>query len=404
MKIYAIAVCLVFGWAPADSLNAQVATPSQPSAGLNKGADSIRFASFNISFNRKKEGQLRQELTQNNSINPKRIAEIIQRVRPDVILICEFDFDAGGEGVESFCNNYLGVSQNGQTPIQFEHVFIDSVNTGVDSGQDLNRDGKLATANDAFGFGVFPGQYGMAVLSKYEIDKTNIRTFRTFLWKDMPDGLWPVEPNTKKPYYNDDIKSVFRLSSKSHWDVPIVVGDKTIHFLAAHPTPPVFDGDEDRNGKRNHDEIRFLADYVTPGKSGYIYDDHGKKGGLSAGAKFVIAGDMNADPNDGDSTMNAARLLTEHGLINHSKTPASKGGGFFSKQQGRTNLRHSGNPDWDTGDFNDGSVGNLRIDYCLPSKTLEISKCGVFWPVPGQPGAELVTASDHRLVWVDILK
>ena len=71
-----------------------------------------------------------------------------------------------------------------------------------------------------------------------------------------------------------------RLSSKSHWDVPIKVNNEIVHALVSHPTPPVFDGTEDRNGKRNSDEIRFWADYVSPGQGGYIYDDKGGKGGV----------------------------------------------------------------------------------------------------------------------------
>ena len=95
---------------------------------------------------------------------------------------------------------------------------------------------------------------------------------------------------------------MFRLSSKSHWDVPVEVGGRTVHVLASHPTPPTFDGAEDRNGRRNHDEIRFWADYVRPGAgSGYIYDDAGGTGGLKPGSSFVILGDQNADPLDGDS-------------------------------------------------------------------------------------------------------
>ena len=57
-----------------------------------------------------------------------------------------------------------------------------------------------------------------------------------------------------------------RLSSKSHWDLPIDIDGRTVHFLVSHPTPPVFDGPEDRNGTRNHDEIRFWADYVHAGR------------------------------------------------------------------------------------------------------------------------------------------
>ena len=47
-----------------------------------------------------------------------------------------------------------------------------------------------------------------------------------------------------------------RLSSTSHWGVPVDVDGSTVRFLVSHPTPPVFDGAEDRNGTRNHDEIR----------------------------------------------------------------------------------------------------------------------------------------------------
>jgi len=375
-----------------------------PNTLVSQEANTVRFATFNVSFNRKSEGQLKSDLEKADTINPKRIAEIIQRVRPDVILLNEFDYDPGGEGIAHFASKHLAVSQNGQKPITYKHVFFRPVNTGVDSGQDLNGDGKKSTPNDAFGFGVFPGQYAMVVLSKYEIDESNARTFQKFLWKDMPNCLWPIDPETKKPYYNDEIKKIFRLSSKSHWDVPIKVGNKTIHFLTCHPTPPVFDGDEDRNGRRNHDEIRFFADYISPDKSDYIYDDQGKKGGLNPGSHFVIAGDLNADEVDGDSSQNAAKLLTTHPMINHEKTPESEGAVYYAKQQGKVNAKQNGNPAFDTGDFNDFSVGNLHLDYCLPSKTLTVKDSGVFWPQPDQSGGDLVKASDHRMVWVDLEK
>ena len=54
-------------------------------------------------------------------------------------------------------------------------------NTGVDSGLDLNRDG-LATGKgeDAFGYGLYPGQYGMLLLSRYPIAVEKVRTFQNF--------------------------------------------------------------------------------------------------------------------------------------------------------------------------------------------------------------------------------
>jgi hypothetical protein len=113
----------------------------------------------------------------------------------------------------------------------------------------------------------------MAVYSRYPIAYDDIRTLQLFLWKDMPGALLPDDPNTPTPsdWYAPDALEVFRLSSKSHWDIPMDIGNKKVHFLVSHPTPPVFDGPEDRNGKRNFDEIRFWAVYISPGcRSRYI--------------------------------------------------------------------------------------------------------------------------------------
>lgn len=376
---------------------------AQESATKKEVEPTVRFATFNVSFFRKTEGALADELRNNRDAEkPKRIAEIIQRVRPDVLLLNEFDFDVEGASAKAFQKNFLSVSQNEQTPIEYPHVYFAPVNTGIDMGLDLDGDGKRSTANDCFGFGNFPGQYGMLVLSRFPINESEVRTFQKFLWKDMPGNLMPVKVGTDEPFYSTEATKVFRLSSKSHWDIPIELGGEVVHFLVAHPTPPVFDGQEDRNGRRNHDEIRLFADYIEPGKSDYLYDDQGRKGGLPKNARFVIAGDMNADPYDGDSRMKAARQLTENPLINNAMVPSSAGGTFFAKKQGMKNEEHEGPPATDTGDFRDSSVGNLRLDYCLPSKNLEVAKAGVFWPKPGDPGADLVEATDHRMVWIEI--
>jgi hypothetical protein len=163
----------------------------------------------------------------------------------------------------------------------------------------------------------------------------------------------------------------------------------------------VFDGPEDRNGTRNHDEIRFWADYISPSRSRYIYDDDGGLSGLTQGAAFVIAGDQNADPFDGDSTAGAAQQLVEHPLINTSSTPASEGAVEATELQGGINLEHEGNPAFDTADFFE-PPGNLRADYVLPRRNLTITGSAVFWPTTSQDGFDLIDASDHRLVWIDI--
>lgn len=387
--------------------------PVAAGAGAHRSA---RFATFNASLNRFNEGDLINDLSTPHNAQAKTIAEIIQRTRPHILLINEFDYDQGGVAAQLFQQNYLQVAQNGAKPMHYPYVYVAASNTGIPSGFDLNNNGVIGGPDDAFGFGFFPGQYGMVVYSKYPIDFENIRTFQHFLWKDMPGALLPVDPTTGASWYSPAELDVFRLSSKSHWDIPILIGDQTVHFLVSHPTPPVFDGPEDRNGTRNHDEIRFWADYISPADSAYIYDDQGHYGGLAPDALFVIAGDQNADPFDGDSVPGAIDQLLAHPLVNNHNTPSSTGGPEQALLQGGANTLHLGDPAHDTADFADafgppptfgGAPGNLRADYVLPSQALTITRSGVFWPTTSDPYFPLVgtfpfPSSDHRLVSVDV--
>ena len=400
-KLHRVLATITAVLAAAALAATSVAAPAGAKAGPK--AD-VRFATFNatLSDDTWDGEEFVAALSGGELERAELVAEVIQRTRPDVLLINEFNFVEGGEAAEVFREDYLEVSQRGADPVDYPYYFVAPVNTGVASDVDLNNDGAVDTspgdysyANDAFGFGLFPGQYGMVVFSRFPIAEEDVRTFQEFLWADMPDSLMPED------HYAGEL-DVVRLSSKSHWDVPIQIGRKTVHFLVSHPTPPVFDDPEiDWNGRRNHDEIRFWADYVRPGQSGYIYDDAGRTGGLRPGAPFVIAGDMNADPHDGDSTGDPAELLLQSPRVNTKVTPSSQGGVVAAAADGGINLEHEGNPAYDTADFSE-PPGNLRVDYVLPSKQLRIIDAGVFWPTPDSELAYLADVSDHHLVWVDL--
>ena len=377
--------------------------------------ETVRFATFNASLNRAAAGQLITHLSTPTNAQARNAAETIQRIRPDVVLVNEFDYDAAGTALQLFQDNYLSISQNGAAPIHYPFRFAAESNTGIPTGLDVDNSGSIGGGNDAFGFGAYPGQFGMAVYSMYPIDPTGIRTFQKFLWTDMPGALMPDNPATPAPadWYAPAVQSILRLSSKSHWDLPILVGGKVVHFLTSHPTPPApfddppfYPAGVDFNGKRNFDEIRFWADYISPGKSGYIYDDGGGRGGLKPGSLFVVAGDQNSDPVDGDSIPGSIQQLLEHPLVNAKFTPASEGAVQQSALQGRINLTHRGDPRFDTADFADGAPGNLRVDYVLPRKTMQIVDGAVFWPLNTDPLFSIVgtfpfPTSDHRLVWID---
>lgn len=363
-----------------------------------------RFATYNVSMFRSEAGALISDLADPSLEQARFAAAVLQEVRPDVLLLNEVDYDADGAAISAFATNFLGVSQEGGEPLTYPHVYIPPSNTGLHSGLDLDNDGSVtstpgsqAYGGDAWGFGQYEGQYGFAVLSMHPIDTDAIRTFQTLPWSSMPGATLP------DGWYDTAEAEVVRLSSKNHADVPIQIGTETVHFLVSHPTPPTFDGAEDRNGLRNHDEIRFWAEYVS---NDWMIDDNGDSGGLGA-SPFVIAGDLNADPSDGDSTDRPIALLLDHERIQGGNTPTSAGATEQSEAQGGMNANHAGNSAEDTTDFNDNSVGNLRIDYVLPSTELAYRDSGVFWPLASDAqfawvGLNPFPVSDHRLVWVDV--
>ncbi|MDN4503520.1 endonuclease/exonuclease/phosphatase family protein [Alteromonadaceae bacterium BrNp21-10] len=367
--------------------------------------ESLRVATFNVSMDATNYVERGQPITGNELFERlatgehpqiKNIAEILQRVRPDIVLLNEFDYTADdNDGVLAFTQHYLSKSQNGEQVIEYPYYYVAPVNTGVDSGHDLDKDGVASgTKGDAFGFGLYPGHYGMILLSRFPIDKAAVRTFQMFKWQDMPNNkLTDIIGENGQQWYSPAAQQDLRLSSKSHWDVPINIDGKVVHILASHPTPPVFDGPEDRNGKRNHDEVRFWVDYIS-GKpqASYIYDDNGRAGGLS-GKRFIVMGDLNSSMGEGDSHKQAIVDLLTHTKVQGNVIPKSDGGKAHSPDNHLGAIHTAG---W-----------RMRADYVLPSTLgIKVAQAGVFWPVNDDPLYRLIeernSSSDHRLVWMDI--
>jgi len=370
----------------------------------------LRVATFNA------EDLRTEEIADAQSIRAKRLAAMIQAIRPDILLVNEIQHDEptadqpGGQSARAFAETFLAVSQGeGLEPIRYT-AFVAPSNTGQPSGFDLDNNGIVGApgtgrdyGGDCLGYGEFPGQYAMALFVRegLAIERDQVRTFRTFLWRDMPDALLPPAMSESDPdsgWYTPEELAVLPLSSKSHWDVPVrLPNGAVVHILASHPTPPVFDGPEDRNGRRNHDEIRFWADYINDAR--YIVDDDRLRGGLRDNAHFVILGDLNADPAKGDSRANPiGRFLLEHPRVNAQAAPRSR-------------VAVDGLEPTDTSAF------RLRVDYVLPSAGLEItgqgvwrgpadSPPGVLPPTLGDEGIAILDTgrppSDHSPVWVDL--
>ncbi|MFQ5566429.1 MAG: endonuclease/exonuclease/phosphatase family protein [Paracoccaceae bacterium] len=389
-------------------LGLALAGQAQAEPWLDRAPGTIRVATFNAGLVRKGAGMLVREM-ERGSVQIDAVAEIILRVRPDILVLNKFDRDPAHRALTGFAER-LRAGVAGLAGLDYPFLYQGPVNTGLPSGHDLDGDGYRRGPRDAFGYGRFPGQYGMALMSRYPIDYDRLRGFRRFRWADLPGADRPLNTDGT-PYHPDPVWRDLRLSSVSLWDVPVTLpGGVVLHILASHPTPPVFDGPEDFNGRRNADETRLLLGLVDG--ADWLVDDRGQGGGLGPGDLFVVAGDLNADPFDGEARRGAIAALLAHPSV-QDPMPESAGG-TQAALSGGANAGHRGPAAQDTADWRDApGPGNLRVDYVLPSAGLEITGSGVFWPTAASPLAHLIAkdptggrrpvSSDHRLVWVDIL-
>lgn len=329
-------------------------------------AESLRVATWNVGLDRTGPGLLVQDLIKAEDPQLAAITQVMVALDADVILLTAVDYDHQGVALG------LLADQMRKEGIDYPYRFALRPNTGLQTGFDVDGNGRLGDPRDAQGFGLFSGQGGMAILSRLPLDLTAVQDFSAFLWSDLPEGLSPDANGLAK---------VQRLATTGFWDVPVLTDAGRLHLLAWHATPPVFDGPEDRNGRRNHDEAAFWRLFLA-----------GDLPMSPPEGMFVLLGDANLDPMDGDGRRDGlAGLLADTAL----QDTGPRG------THGREEPDHAGDPAMDTAIYDD--LGGLRLDYVLPSAELTVMDSGVFWPAQDDPlSADLAAASHHFPVWVDI--
>ena len=335
--------------------------------------DTIRIATYDLGMGGDGPGLLAHELETGPEPQSLAAVAVIRAVRPDVLLLNGFDHDLRGRALDAL----RVLLRSGPDGIDYPHVFAAPVNAGVPSGFDLDGDGRSMGRGDGLGWGRFPGNGGMAILSRLPLDKDGARTFASLAWSDLPGAELPQWPGGG-PFPDADAQAALRLSSRSHWDLPVILpGGGRLHLLASNPTPPLFDGPERFNVHRNGDEVRFWSAYLggTP-----FTDDRGTNA-AAADAPVVVLGNLNLDPLDGAGEQAAIGGLIAHARLRDPR-PASAGG---AAARDGANAGHDGPPALDTADFRDdaGGPGNLRLDYVLLDARLAVDGSGVFWPSAG---------------------
>ena len=295
------------------------------------------------------------------------VIAILAEVAPDVIALQGIDYDLENRAVLAL------IAALAEAGLELPHFVALRPNTGLPTGLDLNKNGRLGDGADAQGYGRFAGQSGMALLSAYPLEL--VADHSAQLWAELPWASFPSE------YFGRKEAEALRLSHTGHWEVDVLTPSGRVRVLTWSAGAPVFDGPEDRDGLRNRDELRFwehrLAEVDGP---------------------FVLMGKSNLDPLDGDGLTEAmADLLSNPGL--QDPRPKSAGGALAP------GTGHKGDPALDTVDWPEDGPGNLRVSYVLPWAGAVVTGAGVFWPAPGTSdllGEEGDAAGPHRLVWVDI--
>lgn len=348
----------------------------------------MRVAQFNVSLGRDGPGLLLRDILRGDDQQIAEVAAIIARVNPDILVLNDFDYDLRGVALAAFADV---LSAHGA---DYPYRQALAPNSVITSDLDLDGDGRFGGPGDRQGYGDFAGAEGMAVLSRLPLEVA--LNLSDILWQDLPGATLPEVDG--RPFPSAAALALQRLSSKGHYVLRADNGFHPLYLLLSHPTPPVFDSDANENGLRNADEIRLWT----------LFLDGALASGLSEGARFVIAGDMNADPFDGEGGQEAIRELLAHQLV-QDPAPASEGGAAASVRQGGGNLDQVGPSGLDTVDWDEGRTpGNMRVDYVIPSANLEVTGAGVFWPAPEEADAALVgegrgVGSHHRLVYVDLV-
>jgi hypothetical protein len=339
--------------------------------------ESLRIATWHAPLSREGPGLLLRDIL----AGERQVMAVIERIaalRPDILLLTNFDWDSGAQALDAFAARLQAAG------LTLPYRLSRRPNAGWRTPLDIDGDGRRGTPRDARGYGRFSGAGGLALFSRLRLDEGMMRDFTALRWAELPGHLLSVEEARRAgdggPW----------LSSTAHWDVPVILpGGARLHLLAFAATAPVFDGPEDFNGRRNHDEIAFWHAYLD-----------GRLATPPPGAPVVVLGLANLDPADGEGRHEAIRTLAAHPRLQDAR-PRSEAALHAARRQAGANARHRGDPALDTADLDDAEdgPGNLRLSYILPDRRLTVTSAGVAWPRQPEPQSARFR---HHLVWVDV--
>lgn len=305
-----------------------------------------------------------RDLVRNESADILGVLDALQAIAPDAVLLLDIDYDFNQVSADLIRQR---LQERG---LDFPHIVANRPNSGLRTPYDLNGDGRINDPQDAQGFGDFAGQGGMLLMSRWPLGEVLDQT--PTLWRDY-DSADPPRRADGSVFPSKQAFDVQRLAYVAQWQVPVLRnGETALTLTVLHAAPPVFDGPEDQNGRRNADQLGFTMATLPSGPG-------------------AVMGTLNLDPHDSDGIPTAIRRVLSDRRLQDPEPRAEAGRERALRDMG-VNQTHLGDARLDTADWNDDGPGNLRVDYLLPTAQLSVVNTGLYWPETGR----------RALVWADI--
>lgn len=332
-------------------------------------------------------------------------AKIVARFHPDVVCLNEMQFDianvptSGMPGAKSAKPGTFSTAESNATRIAariaaenpeaiYPYALITVGNSGFAWSGPRPSTEPGSDWYSLRGWGEYRGRFNTIVLSKFPIVTDQVRIITDVAWDAIPkNSIAQMKTDTGL-----DVPAGYPVFEKSLNVIPLDIHGKTTYLVMSHPTAPAF---WSINPYRHEDELRALAlflDGQLPGVES-----------VPQGSPFVLIGDLNADPEEGDSRPGAIARVLAHDRL---EPWFPEGAGTMGK-----------NPTFNTyvsgcGKGDGSSVGDpssrfqMQIDYILPSKEIGRAQGGaVFFPnrAESQEDFDLACrASDHMFLYVDL--
>ncbi len=325
-------------------------------------ADTFKIATYNTELSQDGPGLLLRALETRRLPQVEAVLATLAAADADILILQGIDWDLEHAALTALTTRLSELGMD--SPFTFSR----EPNSGSATALDMNGDGKRATAADTQSYGAFRGAHGLAVLSRFPLQTEEARDLSTLLWHELPDANLPTHADDT-PFPSREAQSIQRLSSTNHWILPVKISEASqINLVVFHATPPVFDGPEDRNGKRNRDEL-LLLQKILDGSYPPPID-----------GPIILVGDANLDPDKGAGQKQAIRELLAHPRLQDTRPHGE--------------IHQNATVNWQ-------QTGPMRVDYVLPETSLETVRSAVLWPKDQTHPAH--SASRHYLVWVEIV-